>query len=260
MTALPIQDASTVEGLAALESVAALSGASHLKLLVAAPAAHPVRISAPRIPEYGQAMFDFRESASAISKQRAPSVIWSGAIPFRQVELTPSRADKRLKRLLISDSRDRLASLLKSTSVPGKQPAPALTGPVNIRDYGRTSIAPHLAFVDVTWRIKHPRGTPQRVIDSTGPFVRVEYVFNTSAGKPVFAATSRGSSPPRAMRLFKEPRGPLLMAASIECDDGSSPVVLDLDTETFSSPLATGTGGNDGAAAAAAGYNCFPAQ
>jgi hypothetical protein len=124
---------------------------------------------------------------------------------------------------------------------------------VSVRDYGRSAAAPHLAFIDITWHIRDlPEALSNRGIDSWSPYFRVEYVVNTGTGKTVYLhATNVGGIENREMRLFKESGGPLLMAVAIACADGSEPLILDLEHESY------GTGRQGDVPEIS---HCFPAQ
>ncbi len=251
---LPFQDAPDVESIKKLEAVSALLRAPRLtglSTLAQRPIAH---LSPPRLPEYGTAMFDLTTVGPAVQGERATSLVWSGATPFREVELSLPGVDSRWKRSLVIQSRDVLAPWLdyRAYKSVGRQ-LEIDDGPVNVRDYGRSAAAPHLAFVDITWHIKAlPEVLSNSGINSLLPFLRVAYVVNTKTGKSVYIATSNvAGTEGRDMRLFKEPGGPLLMAVTIPCTDGDEPLIVDLEHETY------GTGRQADVPEVA---HCFPAH
>jgi hypothetical protein len=205
------------------------------------------------MPEYGLAMFDVSTEGSVAQKDRPPALVWSGPTPFREVVLSLPGIDTRLKRSLVAQSRLALAPQLDFRAYKPVSRRLKIDGPVSIRDYGRAAAAPHLAFVDITWRIKDlPEALANRGIDSLSPFLRVEYVVNTRTGRTVYRnTTNEGGIQDRDMRVFKEPSGPLLMAVMITCTDGGEPLILDLEHESY------GTGHQGDLAVVP---HCFPAQ
>jgi hypothetical protein len=251
MVRLPVQDAYDPDSLRSLEAVSGLLRASLLRSLSAQPLV--VNISLPHVPEYGEAMFEVIIKGSVAQKIRPPILVWSGSTPFREIVLGASDTDARLKQTLIAQSRHMLIPMLDFRSSERVGRRLKITGPVSVRDYGRTSLAPHLAFVDITWRIDDlPESLANNGIDSWSPYLRVEYVVNTRTGRMVYRNTSNdGGIERHDMRLFKEPGGPLLMAVSIACSDGSEPLILDLENESY------GTGRTSDVPKIP---HCFPAQ
>lgn len=250
---LPTQDAYDVGGLEDLEAVSALTKQSALKSLSARGMQIPVRISPPRVPEYGVPMFQI--SADGLTERRieASVLAWSGPALFREVVLDRPGATVQLRRSLVSQSSKLLKPKLDFRLHKPVGRKLRIEGPVKVRDYGRTSIAPHLAFIDVTWRIKDlPDALVNRGIDSISPFFRVEYVFDTRTRKPVYRNTTNvGGIEDREMLIFKEPNGPLLMAVMINCSDGAEPFIIDLERESY------GTEANSDVPEVP---HCFPAQ
>lgn len=250
---LPIQDAQDVESLKALEAVSALLRAPRLTGLSALARPPVAHVSPPRMPEYGGAMFDVSIESSMVQKVRPATLVWSGPTPFREIVLSLPGVDAHLKRTLVAESRRVLAPKLDFRAYEPVGRLLEIDGPVSVRDYGRAAAAPHLAFVDITWRIKHlPEALANRGIDSLAPFLRVEYVVNTRTGRTVYRnTTNEGGIEDRDMRLFKEPGGPLLMAVMIGCTDGGEPLILDLEHESY------GTGRQGDVHEVP---HCFPAQ
>jgi hypothetical protein len=167
--------------------------------------------------------------------------------------LAPFRTEARLKQTLIEQSRRLLTPMLDLRGIDGVGRRLKIKGPVSVRDYGRTDVAPHLAFIDVIWYIEDlPEALVNKGIDSWSPYMRVEYVVNRRTAKLIYRnTTNTGGTEGREMRIFKEHKGPLLMAVSIICSDGSEPILIDLDRETY------GTGSSDDIPES---LHCFPAQ
>ncbi|WP_374583023.1 hypothetical protein [Pseudoduganella sp.] len=249
---LPSQDANDVERLLELEAVSALIKESQLSSLSQAMPAS-VRISPPRMTEYGVAMFEVLTDSPDMQRIRTPNLVWSGPPLFRQVRLDLPGARAQLKRSLIARSHRVLQSKLDFRSYEPVGRRLKLDGPVKVRDYGRTASAPHLAFVAITWRIKDlPETLSDHGMDSLAPFFRVEYVVDTRTGKPIYRNTTNvGGIEDWDLRLFKEPNGPLMMAVTIKCSDGAEPFILDLENESYGT-----VGSNDVPEVA----HCFPAQ
>jgi hypothetical protein len=250
---LPIQDAYDIKSLKALESVSALMRAPRLTSLSTLAEPSVAHVSPPRMPEYGVAMFDVSIESSVAQKARPAPLVWSGPTRFREIVLSLPGVDSHWKRSLVDESRLLLAPALdfRASEKVGRQLE--IDGPVSVRDYGRAAGAPHLAFVDITWRIKDlPEALSNNGIDSWSPFMRVEYVVNTRTGITVYRNTTNvGGIEDRGMRLFKEPGGPLLMAVTLGCTDGGEPLILDLEHESYG----TGRPGDVPEIA-----HCFPAQ
>jgi hypothetical protein len=250
---LPIQDANDVDGLRKLEAVAALVKQSHLATLSTAAAPTTVQISSPRSTEYGVAMFEVSAGGSVVQRDRLPTLAWSGPEQFREVILDSHSADGQLRRTLITQSYRTLTPKLDFRAYKSVGRRLKLDGPVRVRDYGRTAVAPHLAFVDVTWRIRDlPDALANQGIDSLSPFFRVEYVIDMRTRRPVYQnTTNEGGVEDWDMRLFKEAAGPLLMAVTIGCSDGAEPLIIDLEHESY------GTGSRNDVPEVS---HCFPAQ
>jgi hypothetical protein len=246
---LPVQDADSIEALGELESVSALMKRSHLTWLSAAAEPLSVQISSPRLAEYGVPMFAVSAEGSAVNLAESPALVWSGTAQFREVVLDLPGSDTQLTKSLITQSHRVL--MAKLDFLAGKRIE--LDGPAKVKDFGRTSLAPHLAFVDVSWRIKNfPAALANHGIDSLPPFLRVKYVVDKRTGRVVFrSVTNEGSVDDRGMRLFKEARGPLMMAVMISCVDGAEPLIIDLEHETY------GTGRLEDVPEIA---HCFPAH
>jgi hypothetical protein len=253
MVRLPVQDAGNVESLSTLEAVSALLHSPRLSTLSMSAKSPVVHVSPPRMPEYGIPMFEVSIGGSVAQKIRAPTLIWSGSTAFREIVFSSPRVGGRLKQALIAQSRRLIIPMLDFRLNKRVGRRLKIDGPVSVRDYGRTEVAPHLAFVDVTWRIRDlPDALANNGIDSWSPYLRVEYIVNTGTGKTVYRNTTNvGGVEESDMHLFKEPDGPLLMAVSITCSDGSEPLILDLERETY------GTGHSDDVPHA---DHCFPAQ
>lgn len=250
---LPTQDADDVEGLKTLEAVSALQRSPSLSSFSTSKKPTLVQISPPRLPEYSVAMFEIFNNGSVMERARPANLVWSGESLFHEVLLDLPGVDARLKRSLVSESRRLLVPMLDFRAYEPVGRRLKIDGPVSIRDYGRTTAAPHLAFVDVTWKIKNlPDALANRGIDSLSPFLRVEYVVDTRTGRRIYRNTTNdGSVGDRDMRLFKEPSGSLLMAVPIVCSDGAEPLILDLEHESY------GTGRSSDVPDV---QHCFPAQ
>lgn len=250
---LPPQDVYDVGGLRDLEAVSALTKQSVLKSLSGSGMPTPVRISPPRVPEYGVPMFQILDDGLTKRRTEASVLAWSGSALFREVVLDRPGATVQLRRSLISESNKLIRPKLDFRPYKPVGRQLKIEGPVKVRDYGRTSIAPHLAFIDVTWRIKDlPDALANHGIDSISPFFRVEYVFDTRTGKPVYRNTTDvGGIEDREMLIFKEANGPLLMAVMINCSDGAEPFIIDLEHESY------GTEANSDVPEVP---HCFPAQ
>jgi hypothetical protein len=250
---LPVQDAEDPKDLMALESVSALVSAQHLSELSDNEEPAIAHISQPRRPEYGVPMFDVSVDRSEDQKAPLLGVAWSGRFSFKEVALGSMSTDISLRRRLVAESRRFLLSKLDFRAYRPVGRRLEVDGSVKVRDYGRTAAAPDLAFIDITWRIRNiPDALSSRGIDSLSPFWRVEYVVNVRTGRIVYKnATNVGGVEDRGMRLFKEPGGPLLMAVTIACSDGSEPMIMDLESETYG----TGTGKDVPEVT-----HCYPAQ
>lgn len=233
---LPVQDADSVESLKKLEAVSALMSAPSLSALTDTTSPSTVKISPPQLPEYGVGMFEITTSSPQTQKSSKPMLIWSGRTPFREIELMSLDLGASEKQRLIEDSRQELSKKIDPFRKEATGRRMVIVGPVSIRSYGQTSGRSQLAFVDVTWRIKNlPKRLSENGIDSWTPYFRAEYVINLSSGRTLYRnITNVGRVEDRLMRLFKEPTGPLLMAVTIACTDGSEPFLLDLENETYS--------------------------
>lgn len=237
-----------------LEAVSALKRASRLSALTKSPRLQPATLSPPRLPEYGVTMFETSLEASAeASDKRSLALIWSGATLFREVAFDLPGIGADQSRQLVARSRREVEPSLDFRAYPPVGRRLQLEAPALIRDYGRTSEASHLAFIDITWRIKDlPDALANRGIDSTQPYLRVEYVIDTRSNRPVFVNVSNvGGQMDREMRLFKEERGPLLMAVEISCSDGSGALLLDLERDSYG----TGRKGD-----VQSNWECYPAH
>jgi hypothetical protein len=232
---LPYQDADDAAGLQALESVSALQRAPRLQALSAGAQPVLAHISPARMTEYGVPMFEIAMENGAEKPARPRPLVWSGPAAFEALQFSRPRTDPQLRRRLVADSRRVLAPRLDFRDFEPVHRRLDIVGPAKVRDYGRLASAPHLAFVDVTWRIKAlPDALANRGIDSMSPFLRVEYVVDTRTGRTIYLNTSNdGAIVDRDMLLFKEPGGPLLMAVTIGCTDGSEPLILDLEHESY---------------------------
>lgn len=250
---IPVQDADNVEGLKKLEAVSALLSAPRLSSLSKSAQPLDAQLSPPHLPEYGQGMFNVTVEGSTAEKVRPISLVWSGSTLFHEITLRLPGLDKHQKQLLIADSRRVLTQSLDLRNYEPVGRRLKISGPVKVRDFGRADVSPHLAFVDITWRIKDlPKTLSDKGIDSWSPFLRVEYVVNSQTGITIYRnVTNVGGIEDRDMRLFKEPKGPLLMAVLIDCTDGSEPLIIDLENESY------GTGRKNDVPEVP---HCFPAQ
>lgn len=232
---LPTQDAYDSESLQGLEAVSALMRHSHLLGLSPSGVPHEVRISPPRMTGYGVAMFATDGAGPAAPRDRAPAMAWTGPASFREVVLDQPGVGARLKRSLAVDAQRLLTTKLDFRAYKPVGRRLKLDGPVSLRDHGRSATAPHLAFVDLTWAIKDlPEALANNGTDALSPFFRVEYVVDTRKDRVVYRnIINAGGAQDRAMRLFKEEGGPLLMAVMLNCSDGAEPLIIDLDNETY---------------------------
>ena len=106
---LPVQDAEDSGGLNALEAVSALLRAPRLNILSTSSRPSVAKISPPRKPQYGLAMFEVSVEGAAAQKSRLPALAWSGPTPFRETVLGLPGAHANLKRSLVTQSRRALA-------------------------------------------------------------------------------------------------------------------------------------------------------
>ena len=231
---LPPQDASDLEKIKNLEAVSGLMRASRLSVLSPSGQKLP-HLSAPQLPGYGVAMFDVALEGLETKGRQPATLIWSGPARFSEVALTLPGAASRGNKALVTRSRRLVAPMLDFRAYEPVGRRLQVEGPVSVLDHGRTPVAPHLTFVDVTWRIKDlPEALSDRGIDSTSPFIRVEFVIDTATGKTVYQnIENTGGTEGRSMRLLREGNGPLLMAVRIGCSDGAEPLLLDLGRESY---------------------------
>lgn len=250
---LPVQDADDLAELTKLEAVSALASAPRLNILSPSVQSKILYVSAPQVPAYGTSMFEISDQDSNERSAKQTMLAWSGPSSFHEITLNKSSHDALPKQLLIVQSRRQLTPLLDFRDADRIRRQLKLEGPIRIRDYGRTSVAPDLAFADITWRIKDlPDALANNGIDSWSPYMRVEYILNTRTNRIVYRnVTNIAGVEEQDMRLFKESGGPLLMAVSINCSDGSEPLILDIENESY---------GTDHKDDVPPSPHCFPAQ
>lgn len=197
-------------------------------------------------------MFDVGINSTAAETLRSPVLVWSGRTLFREVAFLPPDLNTPWRRMLLAKSRRALAAQLDFRGDPRIGRRLRIAGPVGVRDYGRPAAAPHLAFLDITYRIVDlPKTLSNQGIDAWSPFMRMEYVVDTRTGRSIYQSSANvGGVADRAMRLFKASDGPLLMAVMLPCSDGEEPFIMDVEHESY------GTGGKHDVPES---MHCFPA-